>query len=101
MDADDVPEEIRNLDAESVVSLMELAEKYNTPLAHTFIYLQLRQKMVPVFLDTEEWKGFKDGDGWTDLQILKFFVLAERSQHHKVLNVAAKMSFLIEDFLGA
>lgn len=101
LDEDDVPQEIRNLNADSVVSLMELAEKFNTPLVHTFIYLQLRQKMIPVFLDTEQWKGFRIGDGWDDLKILKFFVMADNSQHLKLLNVAAKMSFLIKDLLGA
>lgn len=95
-----LPQELQKLQADSVVELVEAAEKYEAHIVFTFVYLELKRKMVPTFLDVEGWQGFQKGDGWDNFKILKLFVITERSEHQLLLNVAAKMTILIPDLLS-
>lgn len=58
----------------------------------------MKRRFCRAFISTEDLVGF-EGDGWEVTQILSFFIIVERLPCKKLTNIAAKMTFLVNDII--
>lgn len=63
-----------------------------------FLFQEMKRRFCRAFISTEDLVGF-EGDGWEVTQILSFFIIVERLPCKKLTNIAAKMTFLVNDII--